>query len=109
MRSLLSEVLDQKIHKATLWCDNLSSVSMTTNPILHSRTKHIEMDLYFVEEKVARGNLSVNHMPVFIKRLTYLQPLSHTHFTRLRERLAVESSLHEKSESERKIADVERA
>lgn len=40
-----------------LFCDNLSALYMTVNPVLHDRTKHVEMDYHFVREKVARGQL----------------------------------------------------
>ena len=30
---------------------------MTVNPVFHARTKHIEIDYYFVHEKVALGSL----------------------------------------------------
>ncbi|XP_060190847.1 uncharacterized mitochondrial protein AtMg00810-like [Lycium barbarum] len=40
-----------------LYCDNLSALYMTVNPVMHARTKHVEMDYYFVREKVARGQL----------------------------------------------------
>jgi hypothetical protein len=35
---------------------------MSSNPIQHQRTKHIEIDLYFVRERVAAGDL-VLHVP----------------------------------------------
>ncbi|XP_028121913.1 uncharacterized protein LOC114319107 [Camellia sinensis] len=30
----------------TLWCDNLSAIAMTTNPVFHARSKHIEVVHY---------------------------------------------------------------
>ena len=42
-----------------VWCDNLSIIAMSTNFILHSRTKHIKLDLYFVCEKVLAKKLAV--------------------------------------------------
>jgi len=41
----------------TLFCDNMSALYMTTNPVLHARTKHVELDYHFVREKVAQGQL----------------------------------------------------
>ncbi|XP_019227754.1 PREDICTED: uncharacterized protein LOC109209041 [Nicotiana attenuata] len=38
-----------------LFCDNLSALYMTTNPVMHARTKHVELDYHFVREKVAQG------------------------------------------------------
>ena len=50
--------------------------SLFVNPILHSKTKHMELDLYFVREKVIAKQLDVNHVTsidqvenVFIKPL----------------------------------------
>jgi hypothetical protein len=55
LRSLLDE-LNCKIDKATMvFCDNVSTVYMSRNPVHHKRTKHIELDIHFVREKVALG------------------------------------------------------
>ena len=35
-----------------VWSDNLAAKSMAENPIFHSRTKHVEIDVHFVHEKV---------------------------------------------------------
>ena len=45
------------------FCDNISSVYMSRNPVHHRRTKHIELDIHFVWEKVAIGELRVTHVP----------------------------------------------
>jgi hypothetical protein len=37
---------------------------MTANPVHHRRTKHIEIDIHFVREKVALGEIRV------LRRLT---------------------------------------
>jgi len=36
---------------------------MTANPVHHRRTKHIEIDIHFVREKVALGQIRVLHVP----------------------------------------------
>ena len=41
----------------TLYCDNMSALYMIVNPVMHARTKHVQMDYHFVREKVARGQL----------------------------------------------------
>jgi hypothetical protein len=35
---------------------------MTANPVHHQHTKHIEIDLHFVREKVALGEVRVLHV-----------------------------------------------
>ena len=36
---------------------------MASNPVHHRRTKHIEIDIHFVREKVALGEVRVLHVP----------------------------------------------
>jgi hypothetical protein len=52
------------LQQATLvYCDNVSIVYLSTNPVQHQRTKHIEIDLHFVRERVAAGAVRVLHVP----------------------------------------------
>ncbi|XP_023750321.1 uncharacterized mitochondrial protein AtMg00810-like [Lactuca sativa] len=63
LRNLLCE-LHHPPHKATLvYCDNVSAIYLSTIPVQHQRTKHIEIDIHFVREKVARGEVRVFHIP----------------------------------------------
>ncbi|GJY06086.1 ribonuclease H-like domain-containing protein [Tanacetum coccineum] len=39
------------------------AVYMSANPIQHQRTKHIEIDIYFVRDKVAACHVRVLHVP----------------------------------------------
>lgn len=43
--------------------DNVSVVYMSMNPVHHKRTKHIELDIHFVRERVQLGELCVLHVP----------------------------------------------
>jgi hypothetical protein len=62
-RQLLPE-LHLSIPSATVvYCDNVSAVYMTSNPVHHRRTKHIEIDIHFVREKVSLGQVRVLHVP----------------------------------------------
>jgi hypothetical protein len=63
IRQLLGE-LDCPLSKATIvFCDNVSACYMSSNPVHHKRTKHIELDVHFVREKVAAGQCKVLHVP----------------------------------------------
>jgi hypothetical protein len=63
LRNLLLE-LHFPLSLATLvYCDNVSAIYLSGNPVQHQRTKHIEMDIHFVREKVARGQARVLHVP----------------------------------------------
>jgi len=63
LRNLLRE-LHVGIDKATvIYCDNVSAVYLSENPVHHRRTKHVELDIHFVREKVALGQFKVLHIP----------------------------------------------
>jgi hypothetical protein len=53
LRQLLQE-LHASLSKSTLvYCDNVSAVYLSTNPVQHQSTKHVEFDLHFIREHVA--------------------------------------------------------
>ncbi|KAK1681140.1 hypothetical protein QYE76_041988 [Lolium multiflorum] len=63
LRQLLQE-LHCPVTKATIvYCDNISAVYLSANPVHHRRTKHIELDIHFVREHVALGRVRVLHVP----------------------------------------------
>jgi hypothetical protein len=47
-----------------IYCDNVSVVYLSTNPIQHQRMKHVEIDLHFIQERIAIGNVRVLHVPM---------------------------------------------
>ncbi|XP_060202737.1 uncharacterized mitochondrial protein AtMg00810-like, partial [Lycium barbarum] len=46
-----------------LFSDNISALHLTSNPILHARTKHVELDYHFVREKVTAGTMVTRYVP----------------------------------------------
>ncbi|GJX32641.1 ribonuclease H-like domain-containing protein [Tanacetum coccineum] len=63
LRNLLRE-LHSPLSTATLvYCDNVSAVYMSANPVQHQRTKHIEIDIHFVRDMVTAGQVRVLHVP----------------------------------------------
>jgi hypothetical protein len=63
LRQLLGELHIDVPSAAIAYCDNISAVYMSKNPVHHRRTKHIELDIHFVRERVAFGDLRVVHVP----------------------------------------------
>jgi hypothetical protein len=62
LRQLLQE-LHAPLSKSTLvYCNNVSTVYLSTNHVQHQRTKHVEIDLHFIRERVAIGDVRVLHV-----------------------------------------------
>ncbi|GJW05918.1 hypothetical protein Tco_1568341 [Tanacetum coccineum] len=40
-------------------CDNKGAIDLSKNPVLHSRTKHIEIRHHFLRDNVQKGNISI--------------------------------------------------
>ena len=63
LRQLLHE-LHAPLRRAVLvYRDNISTVYMSFNPVQHQCTKHIEIDLHFVRDHMAAGDVRVLHVP----------------------------------------------
>jgi hypothetical protein len=63
LRQLLHK-LHSPLQRATLvYCDKVSAVYLSTNLVQHQRTKHVEIDLHFVRERVAAGDVRVLSVP----------------------------------------------
>eukprot|EP00261_Vitis_vinifera_P039164 XP_019080407.1 PREDICTED: uncharacterized protein LOC109123862 [Vitis vinifera] len=92
LRSLLSELQLPLAKPPLVWCDNLSTVLLSANPVLHARTKHIELDLYFVREKVIRKEVEVRHVPSADQLADVLtKTVSSTQFIEFRHKLRIEN------------------
>lgn len=60
---LLWELRCESIDTPIIRCDNSSAVVVAANLVLHSKFKHVELDLFFVREKVVNGSLMVGEVP----------------------------------------------
>ena len=91
MCSILREIGVPITVTPELYCDNLSSVHLTTNPAYHKRSKHFELDYHYVRERVALGALVVRHVPARHQLADiFTKPLGFRAFDSLRFKLGVE-------------------
>jgi hypothetical protein len=62
VKSLLSELKVLRKGPLKLWCDNKSAINIANNPVQHDRTKHVEIDRFFIKEKLDDGTLELGHV-----------------------------------------------
>ena len=53
LKHLLQELRFGKDEQMKLLCDNQAALHISSNPIFHEMTKHIEVDCHFIKEKIA--------------------------------------------------------
>lgn len=75
-------------------CDNSVARHIAANPVYHEGTKHVEMDCYFVQERLANGEvktlaIKTREQPAYI----FTKALGAKQFHYLRGNLSV-SNLH---------------
>ncbi|GJR13100.1 ribonuclease H-like domain-containing protein [Tanacetum coccineum] len=63
LRNLLRKLHTPLTSATLVYCDNVSAVYVSYNPVHHQRTKHIEIEIYFVRDLVAAGQVRVLHVP----------------------------------------------
>ncbi|XP_030510465.1 uncharacterized mitochondrial protein AtMg00810-like [Cannabis sativa] len=91
LQYLLSELKIQLTQPPTIWCDNLSTIMLTQNPVLHQRTKHIELDLYFIREKVLSKVSQIKHISSYDQLADGLtKAISIQRFAEFRHKLKIE-------------------
>nr|GEV62097.1 ribonuclease H-like domain-containing protein [Tanacetum cinerariifolium] len=62
IHNLLCELHTPLFTATLVYCDNVSAVYMSANPVQHQRTKHIEIDIHFVRDFVASDNESCKYV-----------------------------------------------
>jgi histone deacetylase 1/2 len=51
------------ISTPTIWCDNLGAIYLSTNPVFHACTKHVEVDYQFVRDWAAKKEIQIHFIP----------------------------------------------
>jgi hypothetical protein len=62
VRNLLLELKVLMKRPLTLWCDNKSAINIANNPVQHDRTKHVEIDRFFIKEKLDEDIIKISHV-----------------------------------------------
>jgi Reverse transcriptase (RNA-dependent DNA polymerase) len=62
IRNVLAEMGFKQMKATVIYCDNMSAIAMSKNPVQHSRCKHIDIKLHFVRDLVAEKEIQLEHI-----------------------------------------------
>jgi len=62
LRQLLSDLGYQQQSPTTLYVDNQSTISLAKNPVMHARTKHIDICHHFIREHLDNQDINLEYI-----------------------------------------------
>ena len=62
MLKVLEDLGVTELLPVELLCDNKSAIQIAANPVMHEKTKHFDIDVHLVREKVASGLIKNVHV-----------------------------------------------
>ncbi|GJX23455.1 hypothetical protein Tco_0227900 [Tanacetum coccineum] len=87
-----SQLSDYDIHykMVPIFCDNTSAIAISNNPVLHSRTKHIDIRYHFIKDHILKGDIELHFIPTEYQLADiFTKPLDEPTFTRLKVELGM--------------------
>ena len=71
-------------------CYNTSAISITKNPVQHSRTKHIDVRYHFIRDHVEKGDVSISFISTDYQWADiFTKPLAEDRFTFIRREIGM--------------------
>ncbi|KAI3669642.1 hypothetical protein L6452_40952 [Arctium lappa] len=69
------------LSKIPIYCDSTSAIAIANNPVLHSKTKHIDIRYHFIRDHVMNGDIELHFIPTdFQLADIFTKPLDETRF-----------------------------
>ena len=62
LQKVLSDLHQECETPLKLFCDNKAAISIANNHVQHDRTKHVEIDRYFIKERLDCGSICIPYI-----------------------------------------------
>ena len=59
LRRILTDLNERQEDGTTIYCDNISTIALSKNPVFPERSKHIEIRYHFIRELVEIGDIKI--------------------------------------------------
>lgn len=80
MRNQLRDY-NQRYTSVPILCDNSSAITIANNPVLHSRSKHIDIRYHFIRDHVSKGDVELHFIPTDLQLADlFTKPLDEARF-----------------------------
>ncbi|RVW24879.1 Retrovirus-related Pol polyprotein from transposon RE2 [Vitis vinifera] len=88
--SLFTELGVTLPQQPIIYCDNVGATNLCSNPVFHSRMKHVALDYHFIREQVQNGLLRVSHISASDQLADALtKPLARPQFDSLKAKIGL--------------------
>jgi len=79
-----------EFRRVPLLCDSTSDITVAKNPVLHSKTKHIDVHFHFLRDHYEKGDIDLQHIDIQNQLADILtKPLDQAQFACLQGELGV--------------------
>ena len=86
LRRLLGEFTGAEAHPPALMVDNQPAIALVKNPVLHDRSKHINVKFHFLRDCVDEGQIVIEFVETGRQLADFLtKPLGRLRLTELKE------------------------
>ena len=90
LRKLMSGLFNLDLDTTVILCDNQSSIKMTENPMFHDKSKHIEIQYFYIRDMIQKGAIKLQYVSTDEQVYDVLtNPLSQIKFEYFRDNLGV--------------------
>ena len=62
LRRIFVDLKQEQKKPTIIYCDNMSAIAMTKNPVFHARTKHIELRHHFIRSLVNKEEIQMTFL-----------------------------------------------
>jgi len=91
LRRLLGELTGVEAHPPALMVDNQPAIALAKNPVLHDRSKHIDVKFHFLRDCVDGGQIVIEFVETARQLADVLtKPLGRLRLTELKEMIGME-------------------
>ncbi|GJV29361.1 retrovirus-related pol polyprotein from transposon TNT 1-94 [Tanacetum coccineum] len=105
-QSYVAMSLAEAEYVVPIFCDNTSAITISNNPVLHSRTKHIDIKYHFIRDHILKGDIELHFVPIELQQADiFTKPLAEPSFTRLVAELGMLNNEKQVSDKKKALSD----